>query len=1173
MTARSKLQRLPPALRRWGFAASLFLTALLLLGLLPAQAQTVLQDGFESGAFDAAWDLTAGTAITNTGGAIGTTRFAAVATNIGNFGARFSDVASSGANDFYVDFFFRVKSSANRQFNMQISDSSAAIGNGAATVNLRYQAGWAAYNSAWQPISSLGAVTAGQWHHLRLTGTNWGKAGASFSLQLSDAGGTSFTSIATNLNVFQNGNPSNNTARYFVFTTGFGNCPGFDVDEVTSVVTAAPVGETNAIINVSGTYPHLTVFSAEGEIGMGALVPWADRLWFVTYPPHAPTGSADKLWMVESNLTMTANTNSVGGTHANRMIHRETQQLNIGPYFITTKGTVRVISPSIMPGRLTATARHLTDPTNKLYIATMEEGLYEVDVNTLVPTELYHDMNTTPGVGQRASGLPGAHGKGAYSAQGRLVFANNGTGGDLASWDGTNWSNVQVAKHTEVTGPGGIYGNTPDDDRLWSLGWDTRSVMLKLLQDGVWRTYRLPKASYTHDADHGWYTEWPRIREVQPNKLLMHMHGMFYYFPKTFAAANTAGLQPICTYLKMPVDYCWFNGQLVMGRDDTSTTGGNIWAGQSHSAPWFGQLSDLEQWGAPAGFGGVWLNDTVTASTPSDPLFVSGFKKRILHLKHSTAQAVNFALQIDASGTGTWTTLTNIAVPANGYAWFLLPSTLTAPWVRLVPAGNATGVTAYFHFANPPTAPTPALFTGLADATPAACSDGIIRPQSGDAHTLQFAASFLDGTGAQSGTGYYEITGAMLLRRATNATAEATLRSTYSLSNANFTVDGASVIYTEGANRFRLPKNSTNYDAAFASGWPRGAREVVTERQLFNAHGTFYELPYSDSGGFRRVRPVTTHNKHISDFASWRGMFAIAGLATSATNNGHVFRADDGQAALWFGNVDDLWRMGAPAGVGGPWKNSAVAANTASDPYLMFGYDRKVLEMSHAAANAVTLIVEVDVAADNTWSEYARFTVPAGQTVRHVFPTGYSAHWVRLKTDTATTATATFTYSAAVPQITGQVELEGYVGPNLDGRGTRDVVFTATDSASAILGTWTNTLTFAPGPGGFGVADYTLDNVPAATSYLSAKTAWNLRRRLPVSFTDNQAVAIFTENSLLPGGDIFGGNNLVDIEDYFRLAGAWFQPDAAADIDGSGLVDLTDFSILASRWYEVGDAP
>ena len=74
---------------------------------------------------------------------------------------------------------------------------------------------------------------------------------------------------------------------------------------------------------------------------------------------------------------------SVGGTPANRMIHRESDQLLIGPYAIDAKRNVRVISPKRMYGRLTGNARHLTDPENKVYYATMEEGFYSVDVRTL----------------------------------------------------------------------------------------------------------------------------------------------------------------------------------------------------------------------------------------------------------------------------------------------------------------------------------------------------------------------------------------------------------------------------------------------------------------------------------------------------------------------------------------------------------------------------------------------------------------------------------------------------------------------------------------------------------------------------------------------------------------------------------------------------------------------
>ena len=197
----------------------------------------------------------------------------------------------------------------------------------------------------------------------------------------------------------------------------------------------------------------------------------------------------------------------------------------------------------------------------------MEEGFYEVDVNTLAVTTLKADaQNQTSGNGLV---LPGNHGKGCYSGQGRVVYANNGEptwvpagdpgfnsqAGLLAENTGldfTNgWSVLERKNFTEVTGPGGLAGNAQTTDPLWALGWDKRSVLLKLLDHGQWLNYRLPKGSYTHDSFQGWYTEWPRIREINDGKMLMHMHGLFYHFPKTFAAAATGGIQPICTYLNM----------------------------------------------------------------------------------------------------------------------------------------------------------------------------------------------------------------------------------------------------------------------------------------------------------------------------------------------------------------------------------------------------------------------------------------------------------------------------------------------------------------------------------------------------------------------------------------------------------------------------------------------
>ena len=134
-------------------------------------------------------------------------------------------------------------------------------------------------------------------------------------------------------------------------------------------------------------YPQLVMTNGEGECGTGAVVPWAGSLWAVTYGPHCPTGSTDRLYQILPDLTQVIRSESIGGTHANRMIRRETDQLVIGPYVIDAKGAVRTVPTAAMPGRLTGVARHLTEPDLKVYVATMEDGLYELDLTTLGDSE------------------------------------------------------------------------------------------------------------------------------------------------------------------------------------------------------------------------------------------------------------------------------------------------------------------------------------------------------------------------------------------------------------------------------------------------------------------------------------------------------------------------------------------------------------------------------------------------------------------------------------------------------------------------------------------------------------------------------------------------------------------------------------------------------------------
>ena len=423
------------------------------------------------------------------------------------------------------------------------------------------------------------------------------------------------------------------------------------------------LGEDELPYCVDGIYPHLAMFNREGECGTGAVVPWAGSLWAVTYGPHCPMGSSDKLYQITADLKQVVRRESIGGTPADRMIHRETNQLLIGPYVIDAKGNVRTVPATRMPGRLTGAARHLADPANKVYVATMETGLYELDMNTLAVRTLIREngkndatigkhLSTWPDGWDSApqTKVPGYHSKGLCSGFGRVFISNNGEDSDaarrnpfvpsgvLAWWNepGRDWTAIRRCQFTEIATRDGIYGNEhPQSNPVWALGWDAKSVILAVTTNGTdWTSYRLPKGSHAYDGAHGWNTEWPRIRDIGEDYLLATMHGTFWALPKDFSPARPNGLRPLSTYLKVIGDFCRWQDRIVFGCDDQAQ---NEFLGKrtlkkdapkrnrSQSNLWFVKPEDLTTFGPPSGEGWVWLDEDVKAGDVSDPFLEAGY--------------------------------------------------------------------------------------------------------------------------------------------------------------------------------------------------------------------------------------------------------------------------------------------------------------------------------------------------------------------------------------------------------------------------------------------------------------------------------------------------------------------------------------------------------------------
>ena len=438
---------------------------------------------------------------------------------------------------------------------------------------------------------------------------------------------------------------------------------------------------------VSGVVPSFAQTADFGpprsEIGVGCLMPWQGRLYILNYCSHRKqTGRNTGLRVIDEKYSMKVHPAAVDGTYANRFVHNPSAQLIIGPHVIDRNHKVRTVK-SLVDIRLCGTARHLSDPEHKVYMLGMEGELFELDVRTL-KTKLLFDLTRelgTPGEGS-------CHFKDCYTGCGRLVVVNNDyhepdflgkrSEGTLAEFDGKKWTILDRRPFVAVHGLEGFGGT------IFATGWDRASALLRVFTDAdkTWRTYRLPKAS--HCWDHKWQTEWPRIRAVEHERLLMDHHGMWYELSPWAYGNRIWGVRPISTHLWVHADFCSWKGMLVIGADNASHEfGGNVLCAEPQSAVWMGKTDDLWKLGKPKGWGGPWWETKVKAGEPSDPFLMTGFEHKCIHLSQRGKKKIRFTLEVDFLGSGDWHDYREFEVGPDGYEAFPFPPGFSAHWIRV----------------------------------------------------------------------------------------------------------------------------------------------------------------------------------------------------------------------------------------------------------------------------------------------------------------------------------------------------------------------------------------------------------------------------------------------------------------------------------------------------------
>jgi hypothetical protein len=456
--------------------------------------------------------------------------------------------------------------------------------------------------------------------------------------------------------------------------------------------------------NVSGIYPHLAQVGDLGgdgqqrtEIGVGCLMPWAGKLYVLNYNSHkANSGGGVSLRRIHADLSMeiVPETLGVDGTYTNRFVHFETNQIVIGPHVIDAEHRIRTIE-ALRPLRVCGTTRHLTDPATLVYVLCMEGELFELNLRTYeckLVAELQQVLST------EAEGR--VHFKDCHCDYGRLVVCSNEyfeadwkrerSQGRLAEFDGKTWRILERKPFTCTAGRHGFGGT------IFATGWDQASAILKVFTaaDGVWRTYRLPKAS--HCFDHKWQTEWPRIRETEHERFLMDCHGMFYELSPWAYGNRVWGVRPISTHLWVHGDFCSWSGLLALGADNASPSHTHSpTTAEPHSGLWMGKTDDLWNFGKPKGWGGPWWDEPVKAGVPSDPYLLTGFEHKCIEIRHDAAKPVSFDIEIDFHGHGLFSKYKTLSTADAAIDVF--PTGLSGHWLRIVPNTDCTA-SAQLHY-------------------------------------------------------------------------------------------------------------------------------------------------------------------------------------------------------------------------------------------------------------------------------------------------------------------------------------------------------------------------------------------------------------------------------------------------------------------------------------------
>ncbi len=411
------------------------------------------------------------------------------------------------------------------------------------------------------------------------------------------------------------------------------------------------------------------------------------------FAQKSPTASAlanyqDELWLVGTQITRPFDS-PLGSVPTSQVGRPSTNCLKLPSHLIlgswaVSNSKVPFQFQGLQDVELAGVCRH-PGGEKKLCFLTVDGRLLGADLDSMQTQPIFEEMSKALGLGQAQPQF-----RALFNAHDRLFVVNDldptqgpvrgRASGRLAEWDWRGaWRVVDQSPYVDVSGTESATGLR--EDLIFALGYDAKSLLLRVWHQNQWRRYRLP-----------W--NWPPrsglgngIREMQAGRWLMSAFGNLYELQPPQEAGFAPHLRPICRLQQPVLDFTFYRGGVAMILQEHQKTG------QLRLVT----MEDLVRGPQSCGTGGVWQDQLVRASEVSEPFLMAGFGRKTLHLTNEGTEPMEIDLLIDARGNDEFQALHRISLPAGAYVPYIFPEGFSGAWWRLqsVQNGKITAFATY----------------------------------------------------------------------------------------------------------------------------------------------------------------------------------------------------------------------------------------------------------------------------------------------------------------------------------------------------------------------------------------------------------------------------------------------------------------------------------------------